>query len=83
MFFFIPVLVKIFENEIKKIALTRHLPNEIQKYFGLRDNSPRRFFWYKKEKNPWPTVRTLSIGHVVAAKKCQTLNLLTITNLIE
>ena len=50
MFFFIPVLVKIFENEIKKIALTRHLPNEIQKYFGLRDNSPRRFFWYKKEK---------------------------------
>ena len=65
MFFFIPVLVKIFENEIKKIALTRHLPNEIQKYFGLRDNSPRRFFWYKKEKNPWPTVRTLLIGYKV------------------
>jgi len=42
-------IFEIFENEIKKNALSRHLRNNIQKYFGLRDSSSRRFFWNKKE----------------------------------
>ena len=38
----------IYESESK--ILSRRLHNEIQKYFGLRDNSPMRFFWFLKEK---------------------------------
>ena len=55
------VLLEIFENFLKKMAVARTLLVKIRKFFVRMDNRPSRFFWAPNRKNPFWTVRTLPI----------------------